>query len=73
MRFFRWVIKMYINDDSMKGVVAKTFKEDKDRLPNRRRPSTIRRYLINCCDASDNCLKAFDELAVEYERKVHRK
>ena len=71
MRFFRWVIKMYINDDSMKGVVARTFKEDKDRLPHRRRPSTIRRYLVQYCDASQGFLDAFDELVVEYEREVH--
>ena len=58
--------RMYINDDSMKGVVAKTFKEDKDRLPNRRRPSTIRRYLVQYCDASQGFLDAFDELVVEY-------
>ena len=71
MRFFRWVIKMYINDDSMKGVVARTFKEDKDRLPNHRRPSTNRRYHVQYCDASQGFLDAFDELVVEYEREVH--
>lgn len=71
MRFFRWVIKKYLNDDSMKGVVARTFKEDKDKLPNRRRASTLRRYLIECCYASQGFMDAFDELVVEYERENH--
>ena len=67
MRFFRWVIKKYINDDSMKGVVARTFKADKDKLPNKRRASTLRRYIVQNCDASQGFLDAFDELVVEYE------
>lgn len=71
MRFFRWVIKKYENDDSMKGVVARTFKADKDKLPNRRRASTLRRFLIQYCDASQSFLDAFDELVVEYERENH--
>lgn len=71
MRFFRWVIKKYINDDSMKGIVARTFKTDKDKLPNKRRASTLRRYIVQYCDASQGFLDAFDELVVEYERENH--
>ena len=71
MRFFRWVIKKYINDDSMKGVVTRTFKVDKDKLPNKRRASTLRRYIVQYCNASQGFLDAFDELVVEYERENH--
>ena len=71
MRFFRWVIKKYLNDDSMKGVVARVFKEDKDKLPNRRRASTLRKYLIEYCNVSQGFLDTFDELVVEYERENH--
>lgn len=71
MRFFRWVIKKYINDDSMKGVVARTFKADKDKLPNKRRASTLRRYIVQYGDASQRFLDAFDELVVEYEGENH--
>ena len=72
MHFYSWVIKKYENDETMKGVLARSMKASRGKYPTQRALSTQRRYLINCCDASDNCLKAFDELAVEYEREIHR-
>lgn len=55
----------------MKGVLARSMKASRGKYPAQRALSTQRRYLINCCNASDSCLKAFDELAVEYERENH--
>ncbi|MBQ6231532.1 MAG: hypothetical protein IJJ74_10510 [Eubacterium sp.] len=72
MRFFRWVIKKYENDDSMKGVLARSFKADKDKFPSYRAISTQRRFMLEYCNPSDECIKAFDECAEEYAREVHR-
>lgn len=71
MRFFRWVIKKYENDDSMKGVLARSFKADRRNFPSYRAISTQRKYLMDYCNPSDECIKAFDECAEEYEREVH--
>ena len=71
MRFYSWMMEKYINDESMKGVLARSMKASRGKYPTQRALSTQRRYLINCCDASDNCLAAFDECAAEYERENH--
>ena len=72
MRFFRWVIKTYENDDSMKGVLARSFKADKNIFPIYRAISAQRKFMIEYCDPSEECIKAFDECAEEYEREVYR-
>lgn len=71
MHFYSWVIKKYKIENSMKGVLARSMKASRGEYPAQRSLSTQRRYLINCCNASDSCLKAFDELVVEYERENH--
>ncbi len=69
MGFYNWMMKNYKKDPTVKGTLARSMSDD-PWWPTGlgvTRKTRIRKYLINCCHPSDNCVKAFDECWKEYE------
>ncbi len=68
MRFYTFVTRKYINDETAKGVLARSMKEDGNNFPKTRTSyRVLRKYLALYCDASKGCLEAFDEIWKEYK------
>ena len=68
MRFYTFVVRKYKDDKTAKGVLARSIKAEGNNFPRTRNGyRTLRRYLERYCEASQGCLRAFDEVWEEYK------
>ena len=72
MQFYTWMKHNFLTDDSPKGDLARDIKDDGFYFPKAGRQDKVKKYLI-CRNASDKCLKTFEECWKEYtecEKKI---
>ncbi len=68
MRFYTFVTRKYKDEDSARGRLARSMKEDGNNFPKTRNSHrVIRKYLEKDCEASLACLEAFEECWKEYK------
>ena len=68
MRFCTFLIRKYKDDETVKGVLARSIKAEGNNFPRTRNGyRTLRNFLERYCNASTACLEAFDEVWKEYK------
>ena len=67
MLFYTWMIKKYLKDNSVKGILARSMKAEKNGFPKRRRLKTLIGYLEHQ-GASQEVMDALVECWEEYEK-----
>ncbi len=68
MRFYTFVVKKYLDDPTVKGVLARSMKMDKDSFPKTRISHRVVRAFLDQSGASDHCLDAFEECWEEWKQ-----
>ena len=68
MRFFTYVTRKYVDDPTMKGVLARSMKKDKDNFPKTRISHRVVRAYFVQSGASERCLDAFEECWEEWKQ-----
>ena len=68
MYFYDWIDKKYIDDDGMKGVIARFLR--KNLAVKCLSVEVIRDFMVRS-KASSSCLGVFDGCVREYEREKH--
>ncbi len=68
MRFYTYVTRKYLDDLTMKGVLARSMKQDKNHFPKTRISHRVVRAFFEQSGASDHCLDAFEECWEEWKQ-----